>query len=197
MVALTVAAVALAYLAGSIPFGVVFARARGVDLRAVGSGNIGATNAARALGRRMGVVVFLCDAAKGAVPVLVVAHLAGARPGGDWATAATGAAAFLGHLTSPFVGFRGGKGVATAFGVFLAIAPAAALIAGALFAVLYATTRIASIGSLAAATAFVPALWLLAPSGASLALALFMWALIVLRHRGNIARLLRRQERRA
>src|SRR5438552_3983495 len=97
-----VAAIVLgAYLAGSIPFGVLFARARGIDLRRVGSGNIGATNAARALGKRVGVLVFLCDAAKGTLAVLAAARLAShGWPGGDvpgageWAVAAAGAAAF-------------------------------------------------------------------------------------------------------
>src|SRR5262245_27706617 len=131
-----VAAVLGAYLVGSIPFGVLFARARGIDLRKGGSGNSGATNAARALGKRIGIVVFLCDAAKGLVPVLLAARFVGPAEGGDWAVAAVGAAAFVGHLAPPWLRFRGGKGVATAFGVFLAISPVAALAAGAVFAAL-------------------------------------------------------------
>jgi glycerol-3-phosphate acyltransferase PlsY len=190
---LVAVAVVLAYLAGSIPFGVVFAKARGIDLRQVGSGNIGATNAARALGKGLGILVFLCDAAKGWLPTLLARQLL-APVAGPWAVAAVGAAAFIGHLAPPWLGFRGGKGVATAFGVFLAISPPAALAAGAVFAVLYATTRIASIGSLAAATLVLPALYLLGAPPASLALAGFMWLLIVWKHRGNIGRLLRREE---
>src|SRR5437763_13475629 len=89
-------AIALGYLAGSIPFGVLFARARGVDLRSVGSGNIGATSAARALGKPLGMLVFLCDAAKGAVPVLLAGQLFDPwAPWAPWAQSGVGAAAFL------------------------------------------------------------------------------------------------------
>lgn len=189
------AAVVAAYLAGSIPFGVLFARARGVDLRKVGSGNIGATNAARALGRRAGFAVFLCDAAKGTVPILLAARAPGLA-GSPWGQAAVGGAAFLGHLTSPWLGFRGGKGVATAFGVFLALSPLLALGAGAVFAILYLATRTASVGSLVATTLFVPAVWLVSHAPEKLALGAFMWLLIVIKHRGNIGRLLRHQESR-
>jgi glycerol-3-phosphate acyltransferase PlsY len=118
-----------AFVAGSVPFGWIFARLRGIDLTTVGSGNIGATNAARALGKRWGIVVLVLDAAKGFVPVwlarqhgveLPALGLAGAAP------AAIGFAAILGHVYSPWMSFRGGKGVATSLGVFLALAPLAA-----------------------------------------------------------------------
>src|SRR5262249_41045323 len=111
--------VVAAYLAGSIPFGVLFARARGVDLRQVGSGNIGATNASRALGKKIGALVFLCDAAKGTAPVLLARWRLGESGQASWWVAGVGAAAFVGHLASPWLRFRGGKGVATAFGVFV------------------------------------------------------------------------------
>lgn len=193
--------IALAYLAGSVPFGVVLARARGVDLRAIGSGNIGATNAARALGKKLGGVVFLCDAAKGLLPVLLARRYAPSLGATlplppDWLVAMVGAAAFLGHLYPIWLRLRGGKGVATAFGVFLALSPWAALAAIALFAVLYARWRVSSIGSLGGATLFVPTLYLLGAPAAYLALAGFTWALIVWRHRGNIGRLLRHEESR-
>lgn len=194
------ALVAFAYLAGSVPFGVLFARARGIDLRAVGSGNIGATNAARALGKRLGLAVFLCDAAKGLLPVLLARYLAARFPalvvGGETTVALCGAAAFVGHVYPVWLRFRGGKGVATAFGVFLAIAPLAALGAMLLFALVYLATRLSSLGSLAAATAFVPALWLVGAPRPDRALAVFLWLLIVWRHRENLARLARRQEHR-
>src|SRR5690348_13901607 len=151
--------IALAYLAGSIPFGVLFARARGIDLRVVGSGNIGATNAARALGKKTGILVFLCDAAKGLVPVLLARRIAPSVPEGEWLVAAVGAAAFLGHLYPVWLRLRGGKGVATAFGVFLALSPWIALGAIGLFAGLYAIWRTSSLGSLAGATLFPPALY--------------------------------------
>jgi len=184
------------FLAGSVPFGVLFARARGVDLRTVGSGNIGATNAARALGRKVGVVVFLCDAAKGTLPVLLALRLMPPTEAGEAVVAACGAAAFLGHLYPPWLGLRGGKGVATAFGVFLALSPTAALVSIALFAVCYAAFRVSSIGSLCGATLFPFTLWRLGTRPAFLALAVVVWALIVWRHRGNIGRLIRREESR-
>ncbi len=193
--ALAVAAVVVGYLAGSIPFGPIFARARGVDLRAVGSGNIGATNVARALGKPLGIVVFLCDAAKGYGPVLAARLVVAPRVAhGDWVVAAVGAAAFLGHLAPVWLGFRGGKGVATSFGVFLALAVVPSLIAGAAFVIVYAATRISSLGSLTGATVFVPSLWLTGAPAAYLAAAAFMWALILVKHRGNISRLLHHRE---
>jgi glycerol-3-phosphate acyltransferase PlsY len=141
----------IAYLLGSIPFGVVLARARGVDLRTVGSGNIGATNAARALGKKLGAVVLLCDALKGLLPVLLARHLTAGHPHADWLVAGTALAAFLGHLFPVYQRFRGGKGVATALGVFLAVAPFAALGAVLVYAAAYALWRISAVGSLAAA----------------------------------------------
>ena len=160
------------YLAGSIPFGVLFARARGVDLTHVGSGNIGATNAARALEE-----AGLLDGA-----------------GNGWGVAAVGAAAFLGHITTPWLGFHGGKGVATAFGVFVSLAPPMALAAGGVFLLVYRVTHISSLGSLLSTTLFVPGVWLWTHDPARVALALFMWVGIVVRHRGNIARLWKREE---
>jgi glycerol-3-phosphate acyltransferase PlsY len=197
--AIAVLLVVLGFFAGSVPFGVLFARARGIDLRRVGSGNIGATNAARALGKRAGVLVFVCDAAKGGLPIVLARQVLAGAPWSPEAVesvvAAVGGAAFLGHLFSPWLGFRGGKGVATAFGVFLTISPAAALGAIALFLGVYAVWRLSSLGSLAAATAFLPLLMALGAPPPHRVLAAFMWLLIVWRHRGNIARLLRGEEK--
>jgi glycerol-3-phosphate acyltransferase PlsY len=192
------AALLVAYLVGSIPFGVLVARARGMDLQQHGSGNIGATNAARVLGKRFGLLVLVCDAAKGYLPVLGARLWLEPRIGDGafsaWAVAAVGAAAFLGHLASPWLRFRGGKGVATALGVFLALAPWPTLIVLAVFGAVYAIWRLVSLGSLAAATVFPPAVWLFKESQAVLALAIALWLLIVFKHRGNIQRLLRRTE---
>ena len=132
--------------------------------------------------------------AKGLLPVLLARRLAPSVPEGEWLVAAVGAAAFLGHLYPVWLRLRGGKGVATAFGVFLALSPWAALGAIALFVVIYALWRTSSLGSLAGATLFPPALYLLDAPRGHLALAAFTWALIVWRHRGNIARLVRHQE---
>jgi len=186
------------YLLGSIPFGLLLARfVAGVDVRRTGSGNIGATNVARAAGQKLGLVTLLLDAAKGAIPVMAVAALLGA-PGepGPWAAAA-GLAAFLGHVFPPWLRFRGGKGVATAFGVFLALSPWAALAALAVFVASYAGTRIVSVSSLAGAAACAAtaaALYGYRSSATWTALAIL--AVVVIRHRTNMQRLLRGEERR-
>jgi glycerol-3-phosphate acyltransferase PlsY len=180
----------VAYLGGSIPFGVIVARARGVDLRTVGSGNIGATNAARALGKQLGAVVLLLDALKAFGPVLVVRLTLAHGPHGDAIVAATGLAAVLGHLFPVFLGFKGGKGVATALGVFLAVAPLAALGALLVYAAVYALWRISSLGSLVAAGAFVPLAWIATRGNRTLTLlAGLLFVIIVVTHRENVARL--------
>lgn len=182
------------YLCGSVPFGVVIAKLRGVDLTKVGSGNIGATNAARALGKTTGILVLILDAAKAYVPIVVARTLLRGRPDLDWLLAGIGLCAFLGHVFPVWLRFRGGKGVASGLGVFFALAPLAALLAGALWLLMYAVTRTSSIGSLVAATALVPfMMWRHEPLP-YLLLAGALYLFIVWRHRGNIARLVRRQE---
>jgi glycerol-3-phosphate acyltransferase PlsY len=179
-----------AYLLGSIPTGVLLARARGVDIRRVGSGNIGATNVARSLGKGLGAVTLVFDCAKGAAPVLAADAL-------DLApemVAAVGMAAFVGHVFSVFLRFGGGKGVATAFGVFLAVAPAAAGIAAGIYVLGYALTRISSVGSLLGAVALVPLMAAFGAERAYLVLSAVILAAILFTHRGNIRRLFSRQE---
>jgi len=186
-----------AYLLGSIPFGVVVARARGVDLRGVGSGNIGATNAARALGKKLGALVLLLDALKGFAPVLAARLVLARAPHADCLVATTALLAFAGHLFPLYLRFRGGKGVATALGVFLALSPLAALGAFAIYALTYVVTRISSLGSLTAAAAFVPLLYFLSARNRVLtALAAVIVVAIVASHHENLRRLLRREERR-
>jgi glycerol-3-phosphate acyltransferase PlsY len=189
-------ALAVAFLCGSVPFGVVFARLRGVDLRSVGSGNIGATNAARALGRRIGVVVLVCDAAKGYAPVVAARVLFAGDARAAWLVAAVGLAAFLGHLYSPWLKLRGGKGVATGLGVFLALAPASAAVAAVVWILVYALTRVSSLGSLAGTTALLPTLLLRGEPRPTLVLGGVLYVLIVWKHRENLRRLLRREETR-
>lgn len=193
---LVVAALLIAYLLGSIPCGVVIARARGVDLQVVGSGNIGATNAARALGRRWGAVVLAGDAAKAYLPLVAAKRLFAAHPLGDWIVAGVALAAFLGHLYPVWLRFRGGKGVATGLGAFLALDPVSAAIAFALWVAVYALTRTASLSSLVAAASLLPATILGHRPLAYLVLSAVFYSLIVWKHRGNIRRLLRRQETR-
>lgn len=191
---LTGAVIAGAYLLGSIPVGLLFARARGIDIRVAGSGNIGATNVARTVGKRLGLVVLLLDALKGALPMLLLRWLDLAARVHPLVLTACGVAAIAGHCFPVWLRFRGGKGVATSLGVFLAVDPALVGIAVAVFAVLYALFRIVSVGSLVAALSFLVLLWLFHRPPAEIALGVAGTAIIVIKHRGNIGRLLRREE---
>jgi len=184
--------VLLGYLSGSIPFGLLLVRAsRGVDVRAQGSGNIGATNVARVAGKGLGAVVLVLDALKGALPVL----LAAAVEGNGAVPALVGVAAFAGHVAPPWLGFRGGKGVATALGVLAVLAPRAALAGAVTWAVVLAVLRISSVGSLLAGIAAVTVAWLVPGTPASAAeLTSVLFLAMLWTHRGNIGRLLRRGE---
>jgi glycerol-3-phosphate acyltransferase PlsY len=186
--------VLVAYLLGSFPTGVLLARARGVDLRKVGSGNIGATNVGRALGRGWGVLVLVIDAAKGFLPVFL-AKLLGQGP---WVLAAVGLAALLGHSFSVFLRGKGGKSVATALGAALAIAPLPALGSLALYLILLVTLRISSVGSISGVLAFPLLVWLLGPRvPAYYAYGFAAAALVIIRHIDNLKRLARGEELRA
>ncbi|MBI3181793.1 MAG: glycerol-3-phosphate acyltransferase [Myxococcales bacterium] len=189
-----VALVALGYLAGSVPFGVLLTRwVKGKDVRSEGSGNIGATNVARVAGKKLGVVVLLLDAAKGALPVLLAMQL---LPEALRLHAAVGLAAFVGHVFPVWLRLKGGKGVATAFGVLLVLAPAAALAGGLVYGALVLALRVSSIGSLAGGAATVAAAFLLRRPLEYAVLAAVLYGLMLFTHRGNIARLVRRSERR-
>lgn len=178
--------VVAAYLAGSIPTGVLLARTAGIDVRREGSGNVGATNVARTAGKKLGVLTLVGDLVKGLVPVVVARALG--VPGG--VVAAVAFAAIAGHVCSIFLSFRGGKGVATGLGVLLGLAPATVPIALAVFAVAVAATRIVSVASIGAALAApLVAWWLAYPEPVVLAAAAIA-ALIISRHRENLVRLL-------
>ena len=177
-------------LAGSIPFGVVIARSRGVDIQQVGSGNIGATNVARSVGKGWGGLVLLLDAAKGAGPVALSSRqLLGWGVGPSWLPMAVGLAAVVGHCFCPWLRFRGGKGVATALGVFLVIDPVATLFAILIFAVVFFLTRAVSAGSLLAALALPAMLALRHHTWIAVALAVALALVIWWRHRDNLRRL--------
>jgi glycerol-3-phosphate acyltransferase PlsY len=184
-----------AYLLGSIPFGVIVARARGIDLRQVGSGNIGATNAMRALGKPAGALVLALDALKGAAPVGAARWLAHLDRAPSWLAVACAFAAVLGHCYPVWLRFRGGKGVATSLGVFLVLEPIATGICVALFAVVFAARRIVSLGSLVAVIAFPIVLAIMQRPPWLIGASLTTLAVVVLRHRDNIARLRRGRER--
>jgi acyl phosphate:glycerol-3-phosphate acyltransferase len=182
-----------AYVMGSIPFGVVVARLNGVDLRTVGSGNIGATNVARALGKGWAIVVLAADAAKGFVPVWLGRRL-GLSPS---VVALAGFIAIVGHMFTIFLRGRGGKGVATSLGVALALSPLAALTGFAVYIVIFAATRLSSLGSLLGVWTFSTIIVV----GRAFpwpydALAIGGAALVTLRHRQNITRLVRGEEKR-
>ncbi|MFB3816791.1 MAG: glycerol-3-phosphate 1-O-acyltransferase PlsY [Candidatus Methylomirabilales bacterium] len=175
-----------AYLLGSVPFGILVARRRGgVDLRRVGSGNIGATNVLRAVGKAAAAATLLGDVGKGALAV-GLARLAGAGPA---VVAAAGAAAVLGHLFPIFAGFRGGKGVATALGVVLAAMPPVGLGLLLIWVAAAAAWRYSSLAALLATAALPPLAWLLDGRGPMVGLGAVLALLVVWRHRENIRRL--------
>jgi len=184
--------VLLGYLSGSVPFGLLLVQAtRGVDVRERGSGNIGATNVARVAGKGLGVVVLALDALKGALPVL----LARAVDPGPLVPSAVGLAAFAGHVAPPWLGFRGGKGVATALGVLAVLAPRAALAGAVTYGLVLAVLRISSVGSLLAGVVAVAVAWgVPGTPPASAALTSILFGAMLWTHRGNIGRLLRRGE---
>jgi glycerol-3-phosphate acyltransferase PlsY len=189
---IAVVVVLASYLAGSIPTGVLLARRSGIDVRRAGSGNIGATNVARTAGRMLGILTLVGDAAKGLLPVLAARALAL-----DAAAVATvGVAAIAGHVFSVFLGFRGGKGVATGFGVLLGLDPSATIVPIVAFAVGFAASRIVSVGSLAAAVVAPIALWLFGEPPSIVLGSTVMAALIISRHAENISRLLAGTEHR-
>lgn len=182
----TVILVVFAYLVGSIPSGYILGKFAGVDVRQVGSGNVGATNVARAVGKWQGAATLLADAMKGMVPVAT--GLGMNLP--PEAIASIASAAFLGHLYPIFLKFHGGKGVATGLGALLVIAPLATLLLVAIFAVVVWLTRLVSLSSMIAAALAPFALWVVLQPPAIVVLGAFLAAMIVWRHRGNIQRLL-------
>jgi glycerol-3-phosphate acyltransferase PlsY len=185
-------ALSLGYAVGSIPFGLLAARLAHVDLRRTGSGNLGATNALRAGGVALALLVLLLDLLKGAASVLWVSRLTA----GDAAPALAGAAAVVGHIYPVWLRFRGGKGVATAAGAFGTLAPMAIAPAAALFVATVWITRYVSLGSIVATVALGPLAWAAGASDAIITAACGAGALVVFRHRSNIGRLRRGVERR-
>lgn len=177
--------VLFAYLLGSVPTGYILGSLAGVDVRKAGSGNVGATNVARVVGKRHGIFTLAADMAKGFVPVIIALNL-GLTP---TATALVGIAAFVGHLYPVFLRFQGGKGVATALGVFLGLAPWATLILMAIFVLVLLATRVVSLSSMVAAGCAPIVFWLFFHSPILTGMSLFIALMIVLRHRGNIQRL--------
>jgi len=193
-----------AYLLGAIPFSFIVAKSiKGIDLRQHGSGNLGATNIVRTLGVGWGVLVLLLDIAKGAAAVLLMSWLVSQWPAGEstplhlppdiWRIAA-GFIASFGHTFSPFVGWHGGKGVATTAGAFFILAPYPTLAALTVFLVVFAISRIVSLGSICAAGVLIVAVGYFEWRSVQFSKTIFVFTLIIcswiiLRHRANIQRL--------
>jgi glycerol-3-phosphate acyltransferase PlsY len=186
------------YLIGSVSFAVLIARARGVDIFKVGSGNPGATNVLRVLGKPAGYGCFLLDAFKGVAAVLIGVGIARGFGAGTELTAIFGlSGAILGHSFSLFLGFKGGKGVATTVGGLLALMPYVMLIGLLVWLVVFYSTRYVSLASILLGLSLPVSAVLLGVGQASMVLCLLLAVLIVVRHRANIRRLLAGEENRA
>ena len=183
------AALVIGYLLGSIPFGLLLTRAAGLgDIRQIGSGNIGATNVLRTGNKGLAAATLLLDAAKGAVAVLVARYYFGEMP-----AMLAGLAAFIGHIFPVWLGFKGGKGVATYLGVLAALAWQCALVFAALWLAVAAATRISSLAAIIATIASPIAAWLLGDADLAAVVAL-MSLIILIKHRANIERLIAGEE---
>jgi acyl phosphate:glycerol-3-phosphate acyltransferase len=183
------------YLVGAIPFGVLLSRSSGIDIRTEGSRNIGATNVTRLLGKKLGMLTLLADVAKGYFPMFIVARLLPDSPEKMTIIALCGAATVLGHMFPVYLGFKGGKGVATGLGVFLFLAPKAVLLCLLVFGAAVGLSGFVSLGSLLGSLAVIPGLWLLHEPAWKIVLASFVVLLIWFKHSQNITRLLRGTEK--
>ncbi len=177
--------IAGAYLLGSIPTGLLLGKLYGIDVRKEGSGNIGATNLYRTVGRKVGIITLIGDCLKGLLPVVLAWKLGLLEPMQAW----VGLAAFCGHVFSVFLLFKGGKGVATALGVFLALAPLAVLGALAVFILLVAIWRYISLGSIAAAAVMPLMVWYMPHTQQLLIATTLIAAVVIIKHHTNISRL--------
>jgi len=189
-----------AYLLGSIPTGFLVAKAKGIDIRSVGSGNIGATNAMRVLGKPAGIFVLLMDAAKGFGAVWLAALLLkqfNANADVETARIIAGIFAVLGHNYTCWLKFKGGKGIATTAGVYLALAPWAVLVGLVVFILAMVFTKYVSVGSIAAAVALPATVWIMTPQNIFLGIvSTALGALAIYKHKSNIQRLLAGTENR-
>jgi glycerol-3-phosphate acyltransferase PlsY len=183
----------LAFIVGSIPFGYVIGKLKGVDVRQHGSGNIGATNVSRVLGKKYGALVLFLDALKGALPVLILKILELPLE----YQVLSGFFAILGHCFSPFLKFKGGKGVATGLGVFLVVSPKITFIAFSIFLLVFFLTRYVSLSSITAALSYTVIFKLFEKPSDFTSLLIFMTAFVIVgKHYQNIIRLLKGEEKR-
>jgi glycerol-3-phosphate acyltransferase PlsY len=187
--------IALSYLVGAIPFGLVLSRGSGIDIRTEGSKNIGATNVTRLLGKKLGALTLVCDLLKGYLPMFLASRLLQGTPGPELAIALCGAASVLGHMFPVYLGFKGGKGVATALGAFLFLEPLAVLGCLLVFIASVYFSGFVSLGSLLGSISILLWLPLLHSPAWKLWLAAFIVAMIWIKHSQNIGRLLRGTEK--
>lgn len=182
----------IGYAFGSVPFAFIVARRAGIDVRVAGSGNVGAANVLRTTGMPLGVVVMALDILKGVVSVALASSVEGTPS----AMAAAGAAAIVGHIYPIWLRFHGGKGVAVAAGVFSVLAPFATVVAASVFLLVVWTSRVISLGSVAATVTLPSVAMLSGAPGPIVAAATGSGALILFRHRANVRRILSGTERR-
>jgi len=184
--------VLVGYAFGSVPFAFILARRAGIDVRVAGSGNVGAANVLRTTGMPLGVIVMMLDIFKGAATVFLASLIQGTPA----SMAAAGAAAVIGHIYPVWLRFHGGKGVAVAAGVFGVLAPIATIVAASVFLIVVWTSRVISLGSVAATVTLPSAALLSGEPGPVIAAAFGSGSLILFRHRANLRRILRGTERR-
>ena len=189
-----IALLVFAFLLGSIPFGVIICRAKGVDIFSVGSGNIGATNVVRAVGPVLGGLVLLLDVSKGLIPGLVAHFTMNEGPFGLQAQAwsfVLGCVAIFGHMFSPWIKFKGGKGIATGLGAMLSSIPLTGLAAFIVFTIVTSTSRFVSLGSIIAAISAIPlSIFLTHDSPQVLPILILFNFVVIYKHRSNITRIL-------
>ena len=178
------------YLVGAIPFGLVLSKGTGINIREQGSKNIGATNVSRLLGKKLGFCTLLLDIAKGYLPMFTAGLFLGDDPSRNLVIGLCGAASITGHMFPVYLGFKGGKGVATGLGVFLYLAPKALLLSLAVFITAVGLTGYVSLGSLLASAAILPGLYFFSEPSWKLYLAVFVVVMIWFKHYQNIGRLL-------
>ena len=195
MTPLEILLILASYMFGAIPFGLLMSLGSGVDIRSQGSKNIGATNVSRLLGKKRGVLTLAADIAKGFLPMYIASGVLPESPERNLVIALCGAATVVGHMFSVYLGFKGGKGVATGLGVFLYLAPLAVVFILAVFIAAVFFSGFVSLGSLLGALAVIPVLWLLAEPSWKILLAVFVVLMIWIKHYQNIGRLLKGTEK--
>jgi glycerol-3-phosphate acyltransferase PlsY len=192
---MTVLLPVLSYLLGAVPFGLLVGRLAGIDVRKGGSGNIGATNVSRLLGKKLGFVTLILDCLKGFLPIYIASQVVGEEAGSSMVVMLCGIMAVIGHMFPVYLGFKGGKGVATALGVFLYLSPPAIGISVLVFAAAVAFSGFVSAGSLLASGLFPMWLWFFGQPAPMVLTGLVIAVLIWIKHHENISRLMAGKEK--